>query len=76
MDWQDRIEIRNDILGGKPVINGTRVPMDVIVGVLAGGASFEEAARDYVITEEDVRAALAYAAQLLSEERVFAPPSG
>jgi uncharacterized protein (DUF433 family) len=75
MNWEDRIEIRNDVLGGKPVIKGTRVPVEVIVGVLAGGSSVADAALDYRIGEEDVRAALAYAALVLSEGRVIAIPN-
>jgi uncharacterized protein (DUF433 family) len=56
-----------------PVIEGTRVPVGVIVGAVAGGHSCEEIAREYGTTEEDIRAALAYAASRLEEETVRAP---
>ena len=58
---------------GKPVIQGTRVPVSVVVGAVASGDSWEEIAREYGIKEEDIRAALAYAANRLEEETVRAP---
>ncbi len=70
--WKKRIEINPDVIGGKPVIKGTRVPVEVIVGGLAGGMTIEEVCREYRIIEEDVRAALAYAAETLSEELLIA----
>ena len=71
-DWKKRIDIRLDIMGGKPVIKGTRVPIEVIVGGLAGGMTVEEVCKEYRIKPEDVRAALAYAAETLSEEHLIA----
>ncbi len=71
-DWKKRIEINSDILGGKPVIKGTRVPVEVIVGGLAGGMTVEDVCMEYRIKPEDVRAALAYAAETLSEEHLIA----
>jgi uncharacterized protein (DUF433 family) len=65
-----RITVDPRVRFGKPVIKGTRVPVDLIVGKLAGGMSVEEVAREYEITEEDVRAALRYAAEILSAEEV------
>ena len=58
---------------GKPVIEGTRVPVSVVVGAVAAGDSWEEIAQEYGITAEDIRAALAYAASRLEEETVRAP---
>lgn len=71
-DWKKRVEINPDIMGGKPVIKGTRVPVEVIVGSLAGGMAIEEVCKEYRIKVEDVRAALAYAAETLSEEQLIA----
>jgi len=71
-DWKKRIQIKPEIMGGKPVIKGTRVPVEVIVGSLAGGMTIEEVCREYRIKPEDVRAALAYAAETLSEEHLIA----
>ncbi|CCF85447.1 DUF433 domain-containing protein [Nitrolancea hollandica] len=55
---------------GKPVIQGTRVPVDVVIGKLAGGISVEAVADEYGITEDDVRAVLRYAAQVLASEEI------
>ena len=74
MSWHDRIAIDPDVMGGKPVIRGTRVPVQVIVGSLAGGSSVAEVCEGYNVTEDDVRAALAYAAEVLSQERLHALP--
>lgn len=68
----DRIVIDPEIQHGKPVIRGTRVPVARIVGGLAGGMTQAEIIREYEITAEDVRAALAYAAELIETE-VFHP---
>jgi len=73
-DWQDRISIDPEIMGGKPVIKGTRVAVQFVVGALAAGASMDEVVEEYLISEDDVRAALAYAAQALEDEVVHALP--
>jgi uncharacterized protein (DUF433 family) len=72
--WKNRISIDPKVMGGKPVIKGRRVPVETIVGALAGGTSMERVCSAYVITEDDVRAALAYAAEMLRLERVYALP--
>jgi uncharacterized protein (DUF433 family) len=51
------------VRSGKPVIRGTRVPVDLVVGTLAGAMTQEEVAEEHGITREDVLAALAYAAR-------------
>ncbi len=76
MDWRDRIRFSPDVMGGKPVIRGTRVPVQAVVGALAGGSSLQQVCASYGITEDDVRAALAYAAEVLGQERVYALPGG
>ena len=74
MNWQDRITIDPGIMGGKPTIKGTRVPVQVIVGSLAGGSTVKEVCAGYNVSEEDVRAALTYAAEVLGQERLYALP--
>ena len=64
----DRIVIDPEIQHGKPVIRGTRVPVARIVGGLAGGMTVEEIIREYAVSDEDVRAALSYAAELIEAE--------
>jgi uncharacterized protein (DUF433 family) len=63
-----RIVIDPQIQHGKPVIRGTRVPVARIVGGLAGGMSKEEIMREYDVTEEDVLAALDFAAELIDQD--------
>jgi uncharacterized protein (DUF433 family) len=66
----ERIVIDENIRHGKPVIKGTRVPVDLILGSLAGGISYKEICQDYEITEEDIRAAIEYAARLVADEEI------
>ena len=73
-EWEARIDIDPGIQGGRPVIKGTRVPLYVLIGGLAGGDSIEEICESYRVTPDDVRAALAYAAEIIYEERVYAVP--
>lgn len=67
----DRIEIDAHKCHGRPVIRGTRVTVSIIAGSLAGGMSMEEVVREYDVTIDDIRAALAYLAQLVDSERHF-----
>ena len=50
-----RIVIDPQICHGRPVIRGTRTPVAIIVGSLAGGMSFEEIQREYDVTGDDIR---------------------
>ncbi len=68
-----RIAVDPQVHSGKPVIEGTRVPVSVVVGAVAAGDSIEDISREYAIRPEDVRAALSYAARLLEDETVRAP---
>lgn len=70
----DRIVIDPKIHHGKPIIKGTRLPVVAIIGGMAGGMSIEEVCREYEVGEEDVRAALDYAAELIDKERVYPIP--
>jgi len=57
---------------GKPVIRGTRVPVDLIVRLIAQGKTFDEVLSDYPqLTRKDIQAALEYASQLMDAEQVF-----
>ena len=64
----DRIIIDSHIQHGKPVIKGTRVPVARIIGGLAGGMTKDEIIQEYEVSEEDIRAALAYAGELVEQE--------
>ncbi len=66
-----RIEISRDILKGKPVIKGTRVPVEIILRSLAQGMKTDEICEGYEISEEDVRAAILYAQKIIESETVI-----
>ncbi len=65
-----RITVDPSVRFGKPVIRGTRVPVALIIGKLAGGMAAQELADEYGLTVEDVHAALSYAADLLASEEI------
>ncbi len=65
----DRITFDAQIIGGRACIRGMRIPVSVIVGQLAHGASIGEVLADYPDLEpEDIQQALQYAAWLAQEE--------
>jgi len=72
MEIAPRITVDEKVRFGKPVIKGTRVPVDLILGKLAGGMTYEEVMVEYDLTREDVLAALKYAAKSLAEEEIRA----
>lgn len=75
VDWKDRIVSDPDILQGKPVIKGTRISVELILGWLANGWTYEQLLAAYPhITLEDIQAALAYAAARLREDEYLPLP--
>lgn len=70
--WQEQIESNPKVCHGKPCIKGTRIMVSVILDNLAEGLTLEEIVREYPpLTEENVRAAIAYAAALAREEELL-----
>lgn len=65
------IIINPNVRFGKPVIKGTRVPVDLLVGKIAGGMTTEEVAKEYDLKKEEVFAALQYAARVVKEENLL-----
>ena len=74
VEMNECIVIDPEIQHGKPVIRGTRVPVSRIIGGLAGGMTREEIVREYEVTDEDIRAALGYAADLIESEQFHPLP--
>ncbi len=71
----DRIAIKADVLGGKPIIAGTRISVEFVVGLLAQGWSVDDVLKEYDhITHEDIQACLVYAHQLLTDEKLYPVP--
>lgn len=72
MDWQENIAIDPEVLSGKPVVKGTRLSVTLVLGHLAQGWSVEDLLESYPrLTEQGVRACLAYAREILEQETVF-----
>ena len=70
-DWKQRISVDPNICHGKPCVKDTRIMVAVVLDNLAEGLSPDEIAAEYPpLTIEDVRAAIAYAAQLAREEEL------
>ncbi len=72
MEIAPRISVDEKVRFGKPVIIGTRVPVDLILGKLAEGMTYEEVMAEYEITREDILAVFDYAAKTLSSEEIRA----
>ena len=64
------VTIDEKIMHGEPIVIGTRVPVKVVVGSLAGGMSFEEVMEEYDMTYQDILDCLEYAAKILADEEV------
>ncbi len=71
MATADRIEINPEIMLGKPVIRGTRIPVELVLRKLSEGATEEELIDAYPsLTGDDIKAALAYAAGTIAHEEI------
>lgn len=72
MTASDRITIDPAILVGKPIIRGTRLSVEFVVGLLGDGWSEADVIRHYPnITHEDIAACLRYAGEILRAEKVY-----
>lgn len=69
MDWRQHIENDPDILGGKPVVRGTRLSVEFILGLFAAGWTEPMVVENYpALNTEAIRAVFAYAAEMLADE--------
>lgn len=72
----DRIAVDPQILGGKPVIRGTRIAVEFVLELLAAGQSEREIISNYPgLTREDILACLSYASYLAHEYKAFPIPA-
>jgi uncharacterized protein (DUF433 family) len=77
MTAHDRIELNPKVMLGKPVIRGTRIPVELIVRKLAEGADEKSLIQAYPrLTTDDVHAALRYAADSLAHEEFVLSAAG
>ena len=67
-----RITLDPEVLAGKPVIRGTRLKVEFVIGLMAEGRSKADILANYSgTTHEDILACLSYARDTLSSEKVF-----
>ena len=75
MDWHERIAVDADVRVGKPVIKGARIAVELVIDLLARGYTAAEIVAQYDhVAIDDVQACLAYAAEVLRSEKVYALP--
>ena len=72
MTEHPRITLSPDVLAGKPVISGTRLSVEFVIGLMADGWREADIVANYPgLTHEDIIACLGYARDVLGSERVF-----
>ena len=72
IDFRDHIVVDPLILVGKPVIKGTRIPVSLILNLVAHGMTFDEIIDDYPsLSVDDIRTAILYAGARLDREEVL-----
>ena len=72
MSDSTRIILDPSVLSGKPIIRGTRLAVDFVIGLMAEGWSESDILRNYPgVTHEDIADCLAYARDILTSEKVY-----
>lgn len=68
----ERIVVNPKVMGGKPIVKGTRITVEQVLKLLSQGLSTGEILKDYPhLSKEDISAVLLYAAKVASEEEVY-----
>lgn len=76
IEWPERIVANPEILGGKPVIRGTRIAVELILELLASGQPEDAIVASYPgLTPEDILAALSFAHYLAHEFKAYPIPA-
>lgn len=72
MDWQPYITTTADIAGGKPILSGTRLTVEFVLGLFAAGWTSAEVLDNYpTLTAESLRAVFSYSAEVLHDEVLY-----
>jgi uncharacterized protein (DUF433 family) len=75
LDWRSHVVVDPGVLGGKPSIKGTRLVIEFVLELMAGGWSDQAIFKNYAnLTKESLRAVLAHAAQTLRDDRFHLLP--
>lgn len=76
MAWQERIVLDPKVLGGKPIVKGTRLAVEFVIDLLAQGWTEGQILENYPgLEREDISACLRYATEVLRSEKVYPAPS-
>jgi len=67
-----KITINENVRHGKPVVEGTRITVDEVLGMLESGMSYEEIEKEYGLKKEEVLAVIRYTASFVRGEEVHA----
>jgi len=68
----NRIVVNPKVMTGKPIIKGTRIPVEQVLRLLAQGLSSDEILKDYPhLKKDDIMAALLYAAKVMGKDEVY-----
>ncbi|MEO0733509.1 MAG: DUF433 domain-containing protein [Bacteroidota bacterium] len=74
MNWREHIHADSAILTGKPIVKGTRLSVEFIVGRLANGWTEEEILENYAgLTKENLQAVYAFTYELLQDSLLYPP---
>lgn len=69
-----RITFNPNILGGKPIIRGTRISVEFILELMSSGMSIDEILKEYKhLKKEDILDALNYASKVIKREEIISP---
>jgi len=76
IDWREFIHSDPEVLVGKPVVRGTRLSVEFILGLFAGGWTEQQVLENYpTLTAESLQAVFAFATDCMREESLYAIPS-
>jgi len=77
IDWKEYIHSDPDILVGKPVVKGTRLSVEFILGLFAAGWTEQQVLENYpTLTLQSLRAVFAFATDCMREESLYSIPAG
>jgi uncharacterized protein (DUF433 family) len=72
MNWRDHIHVDPKILAGKPVVKGTRLSVEFLLGLLGAGWTHEQILANYpTLSKEGLQAVFAFAADSLQDESLY-----
>ena len=75
MDWQEYIHSDPDIMLGKPIVKGTRLTVELIIGLFAKGWTQDQIIENYpTLTPDVLRAVFTFVAERMQEEDFYSLP--